>query len=107
MNQLPALLGQTDRIQPREPLVTASQKGYLAIHHNNWKAIFGTLGGGSSEAPADTASDPTIGQLYDLARDPSETTNLWDEYPELVQRLRGQLDAIQTQEPDDPLPWLE
>ena len=107
VNQLPALLGQTDRIQPREPLVTASQKGYLAIHHNNWKAIFGTLGGGSSEAPADTASDPTIGQLYDLARDPSETTNLWDDSPELVQRLRGQLEAIQTQEPDDPLPWLE
>jgi len=32
-------------------------------------------------------------QLYNLARDPAETTNLWNEYPEIVQHLSEVLDS--------------
>jgi len=27
------------------------------------------------------------GQLYDISRDPYETNDLWDEHPEIVERL--------------------
>lgn len=40
------------------------------------------------------AADAARGQLYDLAVDRAETTNLWKEKPELVQRLLGKLESI-------------
>jgi hypothetical protein len=33
------------------------------------------------------------GQLYDLAVDPSEQNNLWDEKPEMVRKLTLMLEA--------------
>ena len=32
------------------------------------------------------------GQLYDLEKDPGETTNLYYEFPEVVKRLKDQLE---------------
>ena len=62
------------------------------IREENWKLIT-HLGSGGFSRPRRV--DPTPGgpegQLYDLARDPSETTNLWSDHPEVVERLMGAL----------------
>ena len=34
------------------------------------------------------------GQLYNMAQDPGEERNLYDERPEVVKRLRAQLDKF-------------
>ena len=49
VNQLPALLQDATRLQPRPPLVTASAKGVLSIRDGEWKAIFGTKWSGGLE----------------------------------------------------------
>jgi hypothetical protein len=36
------------------------------------------------------------GQLYDLAKDPGETTNLYNEHPEIVKALKAKLDEYKT-----------
>jgi hypothetical protein len=46
-------------------------------------------------APSDSTnpSDESIGQLYDLLKDPSETTDRFEEEVEVVAELRALLDA--------------
>ena len=34
------------------------------------------------------------GQLYDLANDPGETTNLYFKYPKIVNELKGKLENL-------------
>jgi hypothetical protein len=34
------------------------------------------------------------GQLYDLANDPGETTNLYFKYPDIVNELKGKLEEF-------------
>ena len=58
----------------------------------DWKLITHLGSGGFSKprrvAPGD---DGVTGQLYNLATDPSETTNLWLEYPQIVKQMAAQL----------------
>jgi len=39
-------------------------------------------------------ADETRGQLFHLGRNPGEQINLYDEHPEVVERLRGLLEEI-------------
>ena len=59
------------------------------IRDGDWKLIT-HLGSGGFSKPrrVEPGADGPRGQLYDLSADPGETTNLWSERPELVQRLR-------------------
>ena len=43
--------------------------------------------GGWSLPEAKVPTDAPAGQLYNLERDPTEMTNLYDQYPEMVQQL--------------------
>ena len=111
VNQLPALLGQQKDVVPRPPLVTATYRGLLTLRHGDWKAIFGTKwsGGHSSTTygglgPSELRDDPNSGQLYNLAKDPYETNDLWEKQAEIVQGLQRQLDAIKQLEPADEFP---
>jgi arylsulfatase A-like enzyme len=90
---LPALLGRPAAGQPvRDSLVVGR-----SFRSGPWKLIegrealfFGRAGSGTypdkNEAP---------GQLYNLAEDPRETTNLAAAKPEIVARLKQELTRIQ------------
>jgi arylsulfatase A len=80
----------------RSNVVVDSYKGLFAIREGSWKLIVGRGDGGPIEAAFDSVPerDPPM-QLYDLSRDPGETTNLYAEYPKVVSRLSGVLREIQ------------
>jgi arylsulfatase A-like enzyme len=78
---LPALLGNAS--QPlREAVVHHSIRGKFAIRQGDWKLCFCAGSGGSSKS-----ADKAPLQLYDMARDQGETTNLAGDHPEVVAKL--------------------
>lgn len=92
---LPVLLSKAGQV-PRQPAVVhSSSAGYFAIRKGDWKLIEGLGSGGFTEPqkikPADGA--PT-GQLYNLATDPAEQTDLYQQHPEKVKELRGLLTKL-------------
>jgi arylsulfatase A-like enzyme len=109
LDVLPALLGR-EPVDAERPLVHHSLGGRFALRRGRWKAIFAAgAGGGFSEptisslfsagtgrphrsAPWDAAHPD--GQLYDLAADPGETTNLWRREPAVVADLYAELKRI-------------
>ena len=89
-NVLPALLGQT--VQGREFLVQQSRT--LALRHNRWKYITPRQGPKiNKNTNTELGLDPQP-QLYDLAHDLGETTNVIDEYPDVARRMAAKLQAI-------------
>lgn len=89
---LPALLG-TQAKASREAIVHHSIDGMFSIRQGEWKLELG-LGSGGFSAPKRIVPQPgdPQGQLYNIAADPAETTNLWLRHPEIVARLTGLLD---------------
>ena len=69
--------------------------GAMMIREGKWKLI-DQLGSGGFSSPKRVRPEKggPKGQLYDLSSDPSEKTNLWSEYPGLVQRLSKRLEQI-------------
>ncbi len=71
----------------------------FCIQKGKWKLEEGLGSGGWGSRPeqADPAPGGRKGQLYDLAADPREEHNLYQERPELVERLSKLLDTSQRQ----------
>jgi len=95
-NVLPALLEESPHEPVRDFAVHHSLWGVFAIRQGPWKLIPHRGSGGFSIPreldPAEVGGPP--GQLYHLEEDPSETTNLWEEQPEVVERLRALLEEV-------------
>jgi hypothetical protein len=113
VNILPALTGGS--VERDHLLLSPFRKSHLSIRKGKWMYIGGQGGGGfnSSEVgnhgfggPAAVTfcerenSDIENGkikkgappaQLYDLEKDPAETTNLYNSYPEVVQEMEALL----------------
>lgn len=108
---------------PRVSLVHHSLTGLFALRAGKWK-LLDHAGSGDYTEPAkplwsmvDIAEDGSVkdftfafappesrpgdppGKLFDLEADPGETTNLWNDHPEVVERLRALL-ARHRHEPD-------
>lgn len=84
-------------LEAREGIVHHSLDGMFAIRSGDWKLIEG-LGSGGFTAPRRTTppeSGPAV-QLYDLATDPGETTNLAKTHPDEVARLQAMLDRVRS-----------
>lgn len=90
---LPALFERAS--QPlREAVVHHSINGSFSIRQGAWKlALCADSGGWSAPKPGTPAARalPPV-QLYNLASDPGERTNVQDQHPEVVKRLTGLLE---------------
>jgi arylsulfatase A-like enzyme len=87
---------QPEAVPVRDHLVVPSGNGTLTIRKGPWKLIQGLGSGGFSKPSRIKASEGgPKGQLYHLNQDPSESSNLYMEHPELVKELEQQLKAIQ------------
>jgi len=95
---LPVLLGKHKGGQLREATVHHSSRGLFAIRQGDWVFIDG-LGSGGFSAPQTEKPRPggPTGQLYNLARDPSQRNNVFLENPDVVARLRALLQRYQQQ----------
>jgi arylsulfatase A-like enzyme len=98
---LPALLEAKPGQPVRNHTVHASSRGVFAIRQGPWKLIPHHRGSGGFSQPREldpaTAGGP-MGQLYHLGSDPAETRNVYDEEPQVVQRLTALLDRIRNQQ---------
>jgi arylsulfatase A-like enzyme len=92
---LPVLLGNAQSVTGQDAVVHHSSNGLFAIRFGDWKLIEGLGSGGFSE-PVFIEPKPgeALGQLYNLKDDPSETTDLYMEKPEIVKMLTHKLDSI-------------
>jgi hypothetical protein len=86
---LPALLGKEQHFPLREAVVHHSINGSFAIRQGQWKlALCRDSGGWSDPRPGTPkAADLPAVQLFDLAKDIGEQTNVQDKHPEVVTRL--------------------
>jgi arylsulfatase A-like enzyme len=88
---LPALSG-AEIVSSRAGVIHHSISGHFAYRQGKWKLLLakgsaGWTGPKENELPEDTPK----AQLYDMTKDPGETTNLYLSHPELAQRLLSQL----------------
>jgi len=93
---LPVLKGIQPEDQPvRPPLVLSSGNGAMLIRSGDWKLI-NQLGSGGVSRPNRIKPGPgdPEGQLYNLADDPGETDNLYSERPDIVARLKSEINQI-------------
>ncbi len=84
---LPLLRGQRSERLADRAVVHHGINGSFAIRRGPWKLILARGSGGWSLPEAEVPTDAPAGQLYNLQRDPTETTNLYDQYPQIVQQL--------------------
>jgi len=85
-NILPAMMGEKYDSPIREATVFTA--GLMSIRQGKWKLILGRGSGGFSKPRKfkPKKGEPK-GQLYDMKKDPGETTNLYAGHPDIVDRL--------------------
>ncbi|MCH9022093.1 MAG: sulfatase-like hydrolase/transferase [Planctomycetes bacterium] len=86
---LPALLQEPHGHSLREATVHHSAQGMFAIRQGKWKLIIGRGSGGRGGKGKPT--DPPV-QLYNMDSDVSETKNVQDKHPEVVEHLTALLE---------------
>lgn len=94
---LPVLLGTQPNAQPvRGPIVMqAGSTDAMMIRSGDWKLI-NRLGSGGFTKPNKiaTVQGESAGQLYNLADDLAETSNLYARHPEIVEQLTAQMKSM-------------
>jgi arylsulfatase A len=84
----------------RGPLVLESARGHFSIRSGKWKYIDGLGSGGFSDGfasdykPADRKPGDPEAQLYDMEKDPGETTNVVSDHLNIARRLAINLKEI-------------
>lgn len=94
---LPLLRGGQTTV--RQHAVSCSMKGLPGLRDGNWKLIFGQGSGGWTKG-----KDEQPIQLYNLAEDPGETTNVAHRHPERVTRMKQQMEQLITKGRSTPGP---
>ncbi len=94
LDMLDVLTGVAAR-GPRDSLVHHSGFATFSLRREHWKLVMGSGSGGFTEPKGQRCDASSCeGQLYDLATDPGETTNLWNEHPEVVHQLYAELKGL-------------
>ncbi len=97
-NILPALLGREFNEPIRPAIVHHSVFGVFSIRRGKWKLILDTKTSGGWVRPSGKKPEPrTPGQLYNLKEDPYERNDLWNKYPQIVERLTKLLEKYKEQ----------
>ncbi|QDU11479.1 sulfatase-like hydrolase/transferase [Gimesia aquarii] len=99
-NILPILLGETKE-DIRDFTLHQTMSLKLAIRNGDWKYLDHKGSGGNNYGRGklkrfnlhDKAPDAP-GQLYNMKSDPGETTNLYFKHPEIVKKLKNQLEQF-------------
>jgi arylsulfatase A-like enzyme len=95
LNILPILQGEATDRPVREVLVSHSENGTFSVRQGKWKLILDNKTSGGWVEPAGERPQPgTPGQLYDLENDPTEQNDLWEERPEIAEKLTLLLERI-------------
>jgi arylsulfatase A len=93
VSMLPALVGKNTK-----PLRSNLYLKDSIIRQGSWKLITHLASGGFTVPRKERAVDGgPQGQLYNLNKDPSETTNLWLKHPEIVEKLTALMKSVQAQ----------
>lgn len=88
---LPLLLGEETEIS-RAPVIHHSFFGMFAIRKDKWKMVFGNGSGGRQVPTGKPWEEPY--SLFNIEIDPSETTNLFNEYPDIAKSLTDNMNKI-------------
>jgi len=99
VNLGPVVTGARDTVAREGAVVQAN--AYLTVRDGPWKLIPG-LGSGGFTSPRTRTPGPDDPreQLYHLGNDPAEENNLYDQRPEVGERLRSQLRRYREQRPE-------
>lgn len=90
---LPALQGR-EIVTERKGIIHHSISGHFAYREGKWKLLLAKSSGGwTLPRERDMSEDDPKAQLYDMAADPGETTNLYETHPKVAARLLAQLTA--------------
>lgn len=102
---LPVLAG-TATGPVREAVVHHSVDGSFSIRQGQWKLEFCAGSGGWSDPKPEAAKQAGLPgvQLYNLAADPAEKTNLQDKHPDVVARLTALMDKYVSEGRSTPGP---
>lgn len=94
-NEYSAFLQQNEKYFIRKSIIHHSDLGHFALRQGKWKYI-NKLGSGGFTAPTRKRAKKGApkGQLYNLEKDPEEKINLWKEEPELVARMKENLNNV-------------
>ena len=105
-NMLDVLLGTQGDKPVRRYMLQQTPTLVLSIREGNWKYLDHKGSGGNryerggewgmKQYALPEKNPDAPGQLYNLAADPGETTNLYSEYPELVAELKAMLEKAKT-----------
>ena len=103
-NMLPVLQGKaTASIRPYLLTQAFGNANALSIRRGNWKYIDHAGSGGNNYVQGEMKpfalpelAPTATGQLYNLANDPGETTNLFLQKPDLVKELQSLLQQSKT-----------
>ena len=83
----------SDKASPRDEIIYNIEPFRAAVRQGEWKLLWRTM-------------LPSSVELYNIAQDPSETTNLADKHPEKVAQLQKRMDAL-AKEASKPLFLLD
>ncbi|MFT5142887.1 MAG: arylsulfatase A [Rhodothermales bacterium] len=78
---LATLMGQENGARPRPALITDTSRGDFSVRRGTWKLV------ALNPHPRNRLERVTY-ELFDLAQDPYETTNLADVNPDIVEQLK-------------------
>ncbi|GAB5561172.1 MAG: sulfatase-like hydrolase/transferase [Synoicihabitans sp.] len=101
---LPALQGKSlPHTRARGPLLLQSSRGHFSLRIGKWKYIDKLGAGGFSDGrganyrkPKPSPNGPTA-QLFDMETDPGETTNVWADFPDVVDVMEQQLERLKNE----------
>ena len=96
----PALLGRKLAKPIREAVVVHNAEGVFAIRQGDWKLIETRTWDEELQSPW---RKEATNQLYNLAKDPAEAANVWDQNPTVVKRLTALLAQYRKQGRSAPL----